>query len=98
MRPDTTAFCPSSAARRSRRPAVCGIFKALALARARKPMFRTLECVIAAVLCAGALDGAAIRALIVSGQNNHDWRTTTPYLRKLLAATGRFDVRVTEEP
>lgn len=38
------------------------------------------------------------RVLIVSGRNNHDWRTTTPYLRNLLTSTGRFDVRVTEEP
>jgi type 1 glutamine amidotransferase len=40
----------------------------------------------------------ATRALILSGRNNHDWRTTTPYLRKLLLDTGRFDVRVNEEP
>jgi uncharacterized protein len=40
----------------------------------------------------------AIRALILSGQNNHGWRTTTPFLRTLLLTTGRFDVRVNEEP
>ena len=39
-----------------------------------------------------------IRALIVTGRNNHDWRTTTPFLRRILEVTGRFDVRVTEEP
>lgn len=39
-----------------------------------------------------------LRALILSGRNNHDWRVTTPYLRKLLVDSGRFDVRVTEEP
>lgn len=39
-----------------------------------------------------------IRVLILSGQNNHDWRTTTPCLRQLLLNTGRFDVRVNEEP
>jgi hypothetical protein len=39
-----------------------------------------------------------IRALILSGRNNHDWRTTTPFLRRLLVETGRFDVRVVEEP
>ncbi len=39
-----------------------------------------------------------IRALIFSGRNNHDWRTTTPYLKRLLERTGRFDVRVVEEP
>ena len=39
-----------------------------------------------------------IRVLILSGRNNHDWRSTTPHLRRILDATGRFDVRVTEEP
>ena len=38
-----------------------------------------------------------IQALIVTGQNGHDWRGTTPVLRTLLEQTGRFDVRVTEE-
>lgn len=38
-----------------------------------------------------------IQALIVTGQNGHDWRATTPVLRSLLEATGKFDVRVTEE-
>lgn len=40
----------------------------------------------------------AIRALIFSGRNNHDWRSTTPELRRILLETGRFDVRVVEEP
>ena len=39
-----------------------------------------------------------IRALIFSGRNNHDWRSTTPYLKQLLLRTGRFDVRVVGEP
>lgn len=39
-----------------------------------------------------------IRTLIFSGRNNHDWRTTTPALKKYLLDTGRFDVRVVEEP
>lgn len=38
------------------------------------------------------------RVLILSGRNNHDWRTTTPCMRNLLVASGRFDVRVNEEP
>jgi type 1 glutamine amidotransferase len=40
---------------------------------------------------------AKIQALIITGQNGHDWRATTPVLRKLLEDTGRFEVRVTEE-
>ena len=38
-----------------------------------------------------------IQVLIITGQNGHDWRATTPVLRKLLEDTGRFEVRVTEE-
>ena len=38
-----------------------------------------------------------IQALIITGQNGHDWRATTPVLRGLLEATGKFEVRVTEE-
>ena len=45
-----------------------------------------------------AAQPAKLRALIFSGRNNHDWRTTTPFLKKALLETGRFDVRVNEEP
>ncbi len=48
---------------------------------------------------AGAvLQAAPVRVLIFSGHNNHDWRTTTPYLAKLLKDSGRFDVRLEQEP
>ncbi|MGA2116167.1 MAG: ThuA domain-containing protein [Bryobacteraceae bacterium] len=39
-----------------------------------------------------------IRVLILTGRNNHDWRSTTPYLRHALELAEGFDVRVTEEP
>ena len=39
-----------------------------------------------------------IRVLVLSGQNNHDWKSTTPELVAILRGSGRFDVRVTEEP
>lgn len=35
--------------------------------------------------------------LIITGQSNHNWRGTTPLLRKALEDTGKFDVHVTEE-
>lgn len=38
-----------------------------------------------------------LQVLIVTGQNQHDWKSTTPVLRKMLEDTGRFEVRVTEE-
>ena len=41
------------------------------------------------------------RILIVTGQSNfpiHDWRLTTPALKKILEDSGRFEVRILEEP
>ena len=38
-----------------------------------------------------------IQTLIIAGQNRHDWKATTPILRKQLEDTGRFEVRVVEE-
>lgn len=40
----------------------------------------------------------AIRALIITGANNHDWEWTSPELQRLLEATGRFSVDVTRDP
>lgn len=39
-----------------------------------------------------------IRALIIDGQNNHDWKSTTPLLQKALEASGRFKVDVLTAP
>jgi len=52
---------------------------------------------IAALAPAIAQQPAKLQALIITGQNGHDWRATTPLLRKLLEDTGRFEVRVIEE-
>ena len=40
----------------------------------------------------------AIRVLILSGRNNHEWRKSTPFLKDRLLETGLFDVRIEEEP
>ncbi len=37
-------------------------------------------------------------ALLVTGQNNHNWRLTSPHIEKFLEATGRFEVNTTEDP
>jgi len=39
-----------------------------------------------------------IRALIIDGQNNHDWKATTPELKKILEETGLFEVDVLTSP
>ena len=47
----------------------------------------------------GAESGAPpIRVLILSGQNNHDWKSTTPALKSILENAGRFRVDVLEDP
>ena len=38
-----------------------------------------------------------IQALLITGQDKHPWRETTPYLREILNRTGKFEVRITEE-
>ena len=42
----------------------------------------------------------AIRVLIIDGQNNHDWRATTPMIRSILDGCGNrlFDVAVATTP
>lgn len=39
-----------------------------------------------------------ISVLILTGQNNHDWKATTPVLKRILESSGRFTVTVTEHP
>lgn len=43
-------------------------------------------------------DPKKIQVLILTGYNMHDWRTVTNSLRGILEASGRFEVRVNEEP
>jgi len=45
-----------------------------------------------------ALAAAPMRALIIDGQNNHDWQHTTPVLKKILEETGLFQVDVLTTP
>lgn len=74
-----------------------------------KSKFLARLLVLMAVALADAVGAAAqvtvpffqpgkVRVLLISGRNNHDWRSTTPFLRKTLVDSGRFDVRVEEEP
>jgi len=62
-----------------------------------KPTFRTLLA-CAALLAETAMAAPPIRALIIDGQNNHDWRHTSPVLKKILEDTGFFQVEVLTTP
>jgi type 1 glutamine amidotransferase len=50
------------------------------------------------IFLATALDAAPIKALILDGQNNHDWKRTTPELKKILEDSGLFTVEVATPP
>ena len=50
-----------------------------------------------AVVC-GAAHGARLKAMILDGQNNHDWKATTPVMKRLLKESGRFWVDVATSP
>lgn len=51
-----------------------------------------------ALVLTGAHAAEKLRALIVDGQNNHDWRHTTPILKWILEESGRFTVDVATAP
>ena len=48
--------------------------------------------------CSATAAQAPWRVLILSGQNNHDWRQTTPKIKSILTGSGRFVVDTTEHP
>jgi type 1 glutamine amidotransferase len=60
-----------------------------------------MKTLFAALVLAGSLlpgQAEPLRALIVDGQNNHDWKATTPVLKKALEETGLFTVEVATAP
>ena len=60
--------------------------------------FRCLTALAIGTLMAAVAAAAPMKALIVDGQNNHNWRETTPHLKKLLEETGLFTVDVATTP
>ncbi|MFC2167970.1 HEAT repeat domain-containing protein [Acidobacteriota bacterium] len=40
----------------------------------------------------------AVKTLILTGQNSHDWRTSSPILKQILDDTDLFDVQITLSP
>ena len=58
----------------------------------------TWATVMAAFAAAPLAAAEKIKVLIIDGQNNHDWEATTPLLKLMLEATGRFTTDVTTAP
>ncbi len=61
------------------------------------PRFLFLACSLALTAPLHAAP-AQLKALILDGQNNHSWATTTPLLKRILEDTGRFTVDVSTAP
>ncbi len=62
---------------------------------------RILTVAVTALLVVGAASFAhaeKMKALIVDGQNNHDWKATTPVLKQALENSGLFTVDVSTSP
>jgi type 1 glutamine amidotransferase len=62
----------------------------------RKLLLASLALQVA--LAATAFAAPKMKALIVDGQNNHDWKSTTPVLKKDLEDSGLFRVDVATTP
>lgn len=62
-------------------------------------MFISLCCCLAICAPADAVEDTKIQVMIVTGHdvNVHPWRETTPFLRKILEQTEKFDVKVCED-
>jgi len=60
---------------------------------------RLLRYLSLAILLASPLGAEAhpVRVLLITGQNNHNWKQTTPLIAESLDATNRFEVEVVEK-
>lgn len=59
--------------------------------------------ILTITLCLSLLTGCIsstqpIRILLLSGNNNHEWTSTTPYIKNIYEQSGKFSVDVTEKP
>lgn len=52
----------------------------------------------AALSTSSAMAADKVNVLIIDGQNNHDWKATTPVIKKILLDTDRFNVDVLTSP
>lgn len=67
---------------------------------------KVLIALLVVVLCFGLVgcvsptptDRAFLKALIVNGQSNHDWKTSSPILKQTLEQTGLFKVDIATSP
>ena len=61
-------------------------------------MLRSLPVLAAFVLLAASAFAQSIKVLLVDGQNNHAWATTSPVMKKVLEDAGLFTVEIATAP
>jgi uncharacterized protein len=64
-------------------------------------MKRTAIAVLLVSMLNAQAPAGKVRGLILTGESDtqyHNWRVSTPFLRNLLESTGRFEVKVEEQP
>jgi type 1 glutamine amidotransferase len=61
-------------------------------------MLRSLPILVAFLLLAASAFAQSIKVLLVDGQNNHAWATTSPVMKKILEDTGLFTVEIATAP
>ena len=62
-------------------------------------LLRSMICLLTFFFCAcGRAAEPMLKALIIDGQNNHNWQATTPLLKKYLEESGLFRVDVATTP
>ena len=59
---------------------------------------KKLLCLATCLAAMGLAAFAKDKCLIITGQNNHDWRSTTPVLKTLAELACDFEVVVSESP
>jgi hypothetical protein len=60
--------------------------------------FRFIIFLSVASLFGSFLSAESIKVLLIDGQNNHNWKATTPVLKQALESSGRFSVTVSTSP
>ena len=63
------------------------------------PLRTALAILVMTMIPPGTVRAAApMKALLIDGQNNHAWKSTTPHLKQVIEATGLFTVDVATSP
>lgn len=53
---------------------------------------------VLSIALSSVAEDSKIRALIIDGYSNHDWRRNTDFIRNILADSGRFEIDVSTAP